>query len=96
MPLEILIPSDSLRGCEGIETGLSVQTYAQMPVWAALSATGLAHVEIPASVTTVVIWCDHDDPGIQAGRTLATRLLRQGRTVKLLIPDTPGTDWADH
>jgi putative DNA primase/helicase len=85
----------TLGVCEGIETALSVQTYAQMPVWAALSATGLEHLELPPSVTTVVIWCDHDAPGIRAGRALATRLLRQGRTVKVLVPDEPGSDWAD-
>ena len=80
---------------EGIETALSVQTYAHMPCWAALSAHGLAEIELPEMVQAVHIWGDHDATGIQAANALALRLLRQGREVTIRIPDEPGTDWAD-
>jgi putative DNA primase/helicase len=50
---------------------------------------------VPPDVRLVVICADHDSPGIKAARELARRLLTEQRRVKILIPDTPGTDWAD-
>ena len=36
-----------------------------------------------------------DKPGIEAAHALAKRLLHEGRQIKILIPPTPGNEWAD-
>jgi putative DNA primase/helicase len=86
---------ETLCIAEGIETALAVRLQSGYPAWAAISATGMAHVVLPAIVQTVLICADHDQPGIEAAHALANRLLREGRQVKILLPPTPGTDWAD-
>lgn len=80
---------------EGIETALAVRRCTGLPVWATVSASGLSKVQLPDAVKTVIICADHDKPGIDGGKKLADRLLREGRAVKLIYPDTPGADWAD-
>lgn len=90
-----LAPAGSVLGvAEGIETALSVQTYAGESCWACLSAAGLARVVIPREVEEVHIWGDHDSPGIRAAEALARRLL-PFHHIKILIPETLGADWAD-
>jgi putative DNA primase/helicase len=55
----------------------------------------MARLIVPPEVRLVVICADHDPAGLDAARALTQRLLVERRRVKLLIPDTPGTDWAD-
>jgi hypothetical protein len=50
---------------------------------------------VPAEVRLVIICADNDVAGLDAARALARRLLSEQRRVKILTPDTPGTDWAD-
>ena len=82
---------------EGIETGLAVRRTTGYPTWAAISAGGLKDLVVPPTVELVAIAADHDTNkvGQGAARALAERLLREGRRVKICIPETPGTDWAD-
>ena len=80
---------------EGIETALAVRLATGLPVWATIAAGGMARLIVPPAVRLVVICTDHDAPGLKAAKTLARRLLDEGRRVKILYPDTPGTDWAD-
>jgi putative DNA primase/helicase len=89
--------TDMLAVTEGIETGLAVRLTAQFPVWAALSAGGMTNIVLPNNVRTVVICADHDANGTgeRAAKQLARRLLAEGRRVKILMPSTPGADWAD-
>jgi putative DNA primase/helicase len=90
-------PGDTLALAEGIETALAVRRSAGVPTWAALSATGLKSLVVPDMVRLAVICADHDANGTgeQAARVLAQRLLAEGRHAKILMPSTPGTDWAD-
>ena len=88
-------PTDTLAVAEGIETGMAVHLTTELPVWAALSAGGMQRLMVPDIVHLVVICPDHDEAGIKAGRALARRMLETGRRVKMLLPDTPGADWAD-
>ena len=102
-----LAPPNHVHGCEedgmmlgvaeGVETALSVIKYAGMPCWSTISAMGLRSVVIPDYVKTVVIWGDNDESGVgqQASYDLASRLISEGKRVKIMLPDETGTDWAD-
>ena len=48
---------------EGIETSLGVAVACTMPVWAALSASGIKNLVLPPEATHVVICADHDTSG---------------------------------
>lgn len=91
-PLE---PGQPLALCEGLETSLAVREVTGWPVWAAVSAGGLAAVEIPAGVGQVVIAADADAAGLEAARKLARRLLAEGRKVRMAVPPRNGADWLD-
>jgi len=86
---------ETLAVTEGIETALAVRLFTGLPVWAAISATGMEQVILPDHVETVMICGDHDDPGIRAAQALAQRLIAQGRIVTIRVPRRPRTDWAD-
>jgi putative DNA primase/helicase len=90
-------PGETLAVTEGIETALAVRLSAGVPVWAAISATGMKSLVVPDVVHLVVICADHDANGIgeQAARLLAQRLLAEQRRVKILMPRELGADWAD-
>lgn len=73
---------------EGIETILSVRVaLPDWPCWSCISATGLANVQIPASVQEILIAADADLTGLHAAEKLADRLTAEGRTVRILTPD---------
>jgi putative DNA primase/helicase len=86
---------ETLCVSEGIETALAVRLQSGYPVWAAISATGMAQVVLPSIAQTILICADHDKAGIEAAHALANRLLWEGRQIKILLPPTPGADWAD-
>ena len=87
-------PTDTLAVTEGIETALAVRLTAGLPVWAAISAGGMTKIVIPDTVRLVIICADNDlnGTGERAAKTLAQRLMADGRRVKILMPSTPGTD----
>ena len=90
-------PGATLAVTEGVETGLAVRLSAGVPVWAGLSAVGMNNIVMPDTVRLVLICADNDPGGTgqQASKKLARRMLAEGRRVKILMPTTPGTDWAD-
>ena len=89
--------TDTLAVTEGLETAIAVRRSAGVSVWAALSAGNMTAIVIPDTVRLVLICADHDAGGTgqQAAKKLARRLLAEGRRVRILMPSTPGTDWAD-
>ena len=87
--------TDTVVVTEGVETGLAVHLMTGLPVWAAVSTGGMKQLVVPGRVRLVVICLDHDEAGLDAARTLARRMLAEGRRVKLLAPDSLGEDWAD-
>jgi len=93
--IRLYAAEETLAVTEGIETALAVRYATGLPVWATCSAGGMARLIVPPDVRLVVICADHDPTGIKAARELARRLLSECRRVKMLIPDTPGADWAD-
>lgn len=95
-------PTTELCVAEGVETALAVHLRTGKPVWAALSATNLAKLWIPARVKRVAIYADHDAgfTGQSAAYALAKRLKAEeksapSREVTVHVPRQADTDWAD-
>ena len=89
---------------EGIETAASAGHLIGLPAWAAISAGNLARsLVLPPGVRTVVIAADHDEPdprtgrrpGQEAARAAAWRWRKEGRRVRVALPDRPGVDFND-
>ncbi len=85
---------DELGVSEGIESGLSVQQATGLPVWAALSTSGLTGLVMPARVRRIVILADGDEPGEKAAQTAAARWCLEGREVRIARPPR-GCDFND-
>ena len=85
----------TLAVTEGIETGLSVLLATGTPTWAALSASGLAALKLPAAADNVIVFADHDPAGIAAGESAMARWHAEGRRVRLALPPKPGSDFND-
>jgi putative DNA primase/helicase len=90
---------DVLMVSEGIETGAAAMTATGLPVWAALSTSGMVSLVLPQLplAGTVVILADHDHSGVgaRAAHTAAQRWLAEGRRARIALPPTPGTDFND-
>jgi putative DNA primase/helicase len=87
----------TLAVTEGIENGLAVLRATGIPTWAALSASGLRTVILPAEARMVLVAADNDENGVgqRAAYDAASRFRREGRRVKIIIPPEPNTDWND-
>lgn len=77
---------DPLLIGEGIETCLSGRAATGHAAWAALSTSGLQTLELPDSVSEVVILADGDNPGRIAAEQAAGRWIRSGRHVRIAWP----------
>jgi putative DNA primase/helicase len=88
------IQAELLLG-EGVETTLAVMQATGLPGWACLSTSGLQSVHFPEAVKGVVILEDNDDPGRRAAATLADRLTREGRKVRIARPPEGLKDFND-
>ncbi len=86
--------SESLMVGEGIETCLAAMQATGLPAWAALSTSGLRSLNLPQSVTNVIVLADGDDPGEAAARDCALRWKREGRDVRIARPPR-GSDFND-
>ena len=82
---------------EGVETALAAGSLSKWPVWACISAHGLQRVQLPPAIVQVVIAADRDASGTgqRAAEILANRLVKEGREVRILLPEQDGRDWAD-
>jgi putative DNA primase/helicase len=81
---------------EGIETTASAATILGIPGWAAIACGNMrARMELPDTVRSVTIAVDNDPPGQRAARIAATRWRKEGRRVRLAIPDNWGRDFND-
>jgi hypothetical protein len=84
--------------CEGIETGLAAMTACpDLPVWAALSTSGLEQVRLPPEAQRVLILADHDasGAGLRAAKAAAAVLRGQGGRVAIALAPEPGEDVND-
>ena len=81
------MPEDGHIGiAEGIETALAAHALFGTPVWAALSADGLARFQWPEGARRVTIYADAGDAGRHAAATLADRLNRADIPNEIVAP----------
>ncbi|MCA3395866.1 MAG: toprim domain-containing protein, partial [Roseomonas sp.] len=96
--LGAITPQGLLGLCEGIETGLAVmRACPTLPVWAALSTSGMEQAQLPPEARRIVILADHDPSGagLRAAEATVAKLQLEGREVRIAMPQTPGTDFND-
>ena len=87
---------DTLVVGEGLETAASAGLLMDLPAWAAISAGNLAEgLQLPASISRVVIAGDRDAPGARAANAAAHRWTTEGRHVRIAWPDAPALDFND-
>ena len=91
------VNAPQLLVAEGIETTLSCMQLFDIPAWAALSSSGLAAVELPPEIKSVIIACDNDmnNAGHHAATAAYHHWAAEGRTVQMIMPPLPGTDFND-
>jgi putative DNA primase/helicase len=82
---------------EGIESTLSAMQLFGLPGWAALCAPGIEALDLPAEVRAVVIAADNDVNGVgqRAALSAQARWIAERRSVRILLPPTPGEDFND-
>ena len=98
--IRLFPPTAILCLAEGIETALSVHEMTGLPVWSAISLTGLRKFgEVPEGVKKIHICGDNDRSyaGAAGAYELAARIRRSRPDIEVAvhIPPDPGTDWND-
>lgn len=101
--IRLFAPREVLAVAEGIETALAVRAATGLPAWAAVSATLMESLEVPAEVREVRIFADKDENGrgLRAAEVLAKRLRRAGLKAQIHLPagrvppGSKGIDWLD-
>ena len=87
-------PDGFLMVGEGIETCLSAMMATGHPSWAAMSASGLAAINLPESVKCVIVLADGDKRGEEVALLCARRWTQQGKKVHIAHPPQ-GKDFND-
>lgn len=99
LPLAKARTGETVVIAEGIETALSVALACpDFRVLSAVSLANMGRLVLPPAITCVVIAADNDAGNDRAQTALqraVDHFAAEGRTVKLAMPDTPGTDWND-
>jgi phage/plasmid primase-like uncharacterized protein len=103
VPLEDVLAVSELVVGEGIETSASAGLLLGLPAWAAVSAGNLGSgVVLPQAIRRVVIAADNDAPdehgrrpGQDAARAAWFRFRREGRAVRIAMPDPGRGDFND-
>ena len=95
--IKLYTPTNELCLAEGIETALSVRVATGLPVWAAVSTGLMTGVVVPESVKRVLVMADNDlnGAGESAATKLVSRLLKEGRDARLVMPSEINSDWND-
>lgn len=96
--VQLFPAGEKMAVAEGIETALAVHRLSDLPVWAALSTSGLINLTLPDLVREIVIAADHDANGAgeRAAEAAAKRWTTEGRKVEIAMPPETGSDWLDH
>lgn len=80
---------------EGVETALSAQKIFNVPVWAVMSAGGIAGFPEISGLKQLIIFADHDKPGLEAACMCAKRYAKRGINVQVRYPSKANADWND-
>jgi hypothetical protein len=88
---------DALVVAEGIESALSASRALGLPAVAVLGASNLTKLEIPDTITRVIIAPDRDEGGTgeRHARALGVKLARRGVSVALAWAPDGLNDWND-
>ena len=87
--------AESLQLCESVEDGLALLQMTGKPTWAVPGAGFMESFEPPEGVKQVVLAPDHDKAGIKIIPKAASRLIRFGCKVEVMLPPIAGSDWSD-
>ena len=79
---------------EGVETALSAMKLFDVPVWAACGLR-FDKITVPEMVEQIVLFADHDVPGLEHAYASQRHFEQLGYSVSLRFPETSGTDWND-
>ena len=91
-----LAPHEGCLGiAEGIETALTASSLFEIPVWAALSASGIASFPLVPGVEKITVFADHDGAGLSAARKCAERYQQAGVPGCIAYLDQINSDWND-
>jgi hypothetical protein len=93
--VQLFACSKHLGIAEGVETALSAHRIFKMPVWAAMSASGIRDFPVIHGVTFLRIFADHDNAGRSAARMCKRRYEAAGTIVEIRYPPEPNSDWND-
>ena len=96
-PLKRIEGKLALGVAEGIETALACHLASGIATWSCMNAGGVRAFDWPQGLQALVIFADNDANGFgqSAARDLAGRASAAGIEVRVLIPETVGTDWLD-
>ena len=87
--------SCGLHIAEGLETALACVGMGFRPVWAALSAGGIASFPVLNGIEAITVFADNDKAGLNAAFACRERWLAAGREVTIAVPPHAGFDFAD-
>jgi hypothetical protein len=87
--------SQGLHISEGIETALACMEIGFRPIWAALSAGGIARFPVLSGIEALTIFADRDEAGRKAASACSERWVAAGREVTTILPEHEGTDFAE-
>ncbi|EKX55901.1 virulence-associated protein E [Rhodobacter sp. AKP1] len=82
---------------EGVETTIALKLASaaiEGAFWSAMSASGMANLQLPATAGELIVAPDGDKAGRDAAEALAQRAMRAGWKVSTL-PAPEGKDWND-
>lgn len=79
---------------EGIETALSATALFGLPCWATLGTERFGLIALPAEVTQLLLFTDHDAGGRRA-EALARKAFGHRARIEAHYPPRPGHDWND-
>lgn len=85
---------DILGLAEGVETALSAGQLHEVPVWA-VCGRRLDDAPVPSPVSRVILFADHDPPGMGAAEDARRKMMAQGLDVSICVPPIAGQDWND-
>jgi phage/plasmid primase-like uncharacterized protein len=79
---------------EGIESSASAGRLLRAAAWSGIAAGNLAKgVRLPPQIKDIIVAADADRHGLQAAQAAAARWRREGRHVKIAIPNETGCDF---
>jgi hypothetical protein len=87
-----------LHLAEGITSALAAAMLGMSPIWATGGTGGMAAFPVLAGIVCLTLICDNDmnGSGQRAADECLTRWKNAGKEAWIVMPETPGTDMADH